>query len=102
MFKPNKVNRNAIISIAVLLMMISVLAAMKKMSTYEPRPIRITTVADKSIFDLENDQRCVPGPSAEASAYTTGLTPGGICGAQQLVSDIASYGIEDGIGGSLI
>jgi hypothetical protein len=54
------------------------------------------------MFDLENKVECAPGMGKEGSAYTKGLTPGGVCGAQQLVSDYAGYAIEDGIGGSLI
>ena len=70
-------------------------------SKYQPRPIIITPVSEKSIFELENSLDCVPG-AKEGSPYTKGLTPGGICGAQKVVNDLASYEIEDGIGGSLI
>ena len=45
---------------------------------------------------------CVPGSGKEASPYTKSLTPGGLCGAQKLVGDHASYKIVEGIGGSLI
>ena len=70
-------------------------------SKYQPRPIKIKTVSEKSIFDLENEIECTPGYK-DGSAYTKSLTPGGLCGAQKLVSDFAGYEIEEGIGGSLI
>jgi hypothetical protein len=44
---------------------------------------------------------CTPGRK-DGSAYTKALTPGGLCGAQELVSDLAGYEISEGIGGSLI
>jgi hypothetical protein len=56
----------------------------------------------KSLFDLPNKLDCVPGPNPQSSAYTVGLTPGGICGAQKCVDAAASYKITDGIGGSLL
>jgi hypothetical protein len=59
-------------------------------------------VKEGSIFDLPYKLSCVPGPQADASAYTLGLSPGGICGAQKFVADQADYTIDDGIGGSLL
>ena len=97
MYKLNRSNRNALISI-----FIFVLGIFKTTSKYQPRPIVIKTVNDKSIFDLEDRIECVPGHTSEGSAYTKSLTPGGLCGAQKLVSEQAGYEIEDGIGGSLI
>ena len=70
-------------------------------SMYQPRPIKVKTLSTGSIFELENKVECTPGRK-QGSAYTKSLTPGGLCGAQKLVSDLASYEIEDGIGGSLI
>lgn len=102
MFKLNQQNRNALISIAVLLVIIFALSANKNVSNYQPMPIRIKTVNEKTIFDLENKIECTPGQGKDGSPYTMGLTPGGICGAQQLVGEHAGYAIEDGIGGSLI
>jgi len=77
-----------------------VLSATK--SRYQPRPITITAVTEKSIFDLENKLECTPGSGKEDSPYTKSLTPGGLCGAGKLVNDLASYSIDEGIGGSLI
>ena len=102
MFKLNQQNRNALMSIAILLVIIFALSANKNISNYQPMPIIIKTVNEKSMFDLENKIECAPGQGKEGSGYTTGLTPGGVCGAQQLVGEHAGYAIEDGIGGSLI
>ena len=101
MFKFNKADRNALMSIAVLMIVIIALMMFRETSMYQPRPIKITPISEKSIFDLENKVECTPGRE-EGSAYTKSLTPGGLCGAQELVSDLASYEISDGIGGSLI
>ena len=102
MFKFNKADRNALMSITILLMNICALAITRgPASKYQPRPIKIKTVTEKSLFDLENKVECTPGYK-DGSPYTKSLTPGGLCGAQGLVSDTAGYEIEDGIGGSLI
>ena len=102
MFKLNKADRNALMSITILFAIICVLAMFQPpASKYQPRPIKIKAVSEASIFDLENKVECTPGYK-DGSAYTKSLTPGGLCGAQKLVSDTAGYEIEDGIGGSLI
>lgn len=103
MFALNKTNLNGLTYIAIMSLMICALVMFEGFtsSKYQPRPIVITPVSEKSIFDLDNSLDCVPG-AEKGSAYSKGLTPGGICGAQELVNDLASYEIEDGIGGSLI
>jgi|TARA_B110000285_G_scaffold161593_1_gene180476 hypothetical protein len=101
MFNLNKANRNALTSIGVLFFIIVALMMFRDTSAYQPRPIKITPISQGSIFDLENKMDCTPGYK-DGSAYTKSLTPGGLCGAQKLVSDHASYEISDGIGGSLI
>ena len=102
MFNLNKTSRNGLMYVMVLMSLIFALSANKNISNYQPMPIIIKTVNEKSMFDLENKIECAPGQGKEGSAYTTGLTPGGVCGAQQLVGEHAGYAIEDGIGGSLI
>jgi hypothetical protein len=99
MFKFNKANRNALSSIGVLMLIIFILMATRE--SYQPRPIKVTPIREGSIFDLENKVECAPGRK-DGSAYTKNLTPGGLCGAQQLVADLAGYEISEGIGGSLI
>jgi hypothetical protein len=102
MYTLNRANRNSLISIFSLIAMIFVLGIFKTTSKYQPKPLVIKVVNERSIFDLENRIECVPGHTSEGSPYTMGLTPGGLCGAQELVSEQAGYEIEDGIGGSLI
>jgi hypothetical protein len=81
MLNLNKVNRNALMSIGSLVLIIF--------------------MTDKPMSKLENKIECTPGRK-KGSAYTKGLTPGGICGAQKHVAKFAAYEIIGGIGGSLI
>jgi hypothetical protein len=101
MFNLNKANRNALTSIGVLFVIIVALMSFRDISMYQPRPIKVTPISQGSIFDLENKIECTPGRK-DGSAYTKSLTPGGLCGAQELILDLASYEISEGIGGSLI
>ena len=73
-----------------------------KTAEYQPRPIAITPVSEESLFDFKPDVECAAGGGKKGSLYSVGLTPGGLCGAQALVSAHAGYEIADGIGGSLI
>ena len=102
MYNLNRANRNALISIFSLIAVIFVLGIFKTTSKYQPRPIVIKAINEKSLFDLEHRVECAPGHTKEGSPYTKSLTPGGLCGAQKLVSEQAGDEIEDGIGGSLI
>jgi len=102
MLNLNKTSRNAVMYIAVLMGLISVLTVLQgRSSGYQPRPITINTVSQGSLFDLDHSEECVPG-APNGSPYTKSLTPGGLCGAQGLVADHAGYSISGGIGGSLI
>jgi hypothetical protein len=99
----NRSDRNALMAIATLMTLIFVLSMMSvKTAKYQPRPITITPVSEESLFDLKPDVECVAGGGKNGSPYSVGLTPGGLCGAQKLVSAHAGYEIADGIGGSLI
>ena len=102
MLNLNRANRNAIMSIVGLIVLIFLLGAFRNVSKYQPRPIVIKAINEESIFGLEDRVECVPGHTSEGSPYTKSLTPGGLCGAQKLVAEQAGYEIEDGIGGSLI
>ena len=102
MLNLNRANRNAIMSIVALIALIFVLGMLKNTSKYQPRPITIKAINEESIFNLEHRLECAPGHTSEGSTYTKSLTPGGVCGAQELVSAHAGYEITDGIGGSLI
>jgi hypothetical protein len=102
MYNFNRVNRNALISIFTLIAVIFAIGMFKTTSGYQPRPITVKALNDKSIFNLEHRLECAPGHTSEGSAYTKSLTPGGVCGAGELVAEQAGYEIEGGIGGSLI
>ena len=97
MFTLNRVNRNALMMIVGLLLFISALGAFRTST-----PITTKTVSEQSIFDLPVDLKCTAGSGKNGSPYSKGLTPGGVCDAQKLVSEQAGYEITDGIGGSLI
>jgi len=99
----NRADRNALLYMLVLMIALVILGVMNaRSSSYQPRPITIKTVSEKSLFDLETDLECTPGSGKKDSPYTVGLTPGGLCDAQKLVGEHAGYEIADGIGGSLI
>ena len=102
MFNLNKTSRNGLMYVMVLMSLISVLTIIQGgSSNYQPRPITVNAISQKSIFDLDYKEECVPG-SPKGSPYTKSLTPGGLCGVQDLVNAHAGYSISDGIGGSLI
>jgi len=104
MFTLNRTSRNALTVIVILLVIISALTAFRNstISNYQPKPITVKTVSDGSIFDLPVGLECTSGSGKKDSPYSRGMTPGGVCGAQELVSAHAGYEITDGIGGSLI
>jgi|SRR6056300_823840 len=100
MLNLNKANRNALLSIIVLMGIIVFMGMFRDTSGYQPRPITITPVRDGSLFDLEHNIECTPGRE-RGSPYTKSLTPGGLCDSQKLISDLANYQIVGGIGESL-
>jgi hypothetical protein len=104
MLKLNRVSRNSLATIGILLLIISALAAFKTSTTTSGyTPITTKTVSDGSVFDLPVELECTAGSGKKGGPYAKGLTPGGVCGAQKLVTDQAGgYEITDGIGGSLI
>jgi len=91
MFNLNRTNRNALTTIAVVLVLIFVVMATR--SYYEPMPLVIKTRNEGSIFDLPYDTKCVAGSDdPDASTYST-FRSGGICGAEKLIRDQADYEI---------
>jgi hypothetical protein len=103
MLKLNRVSRNSLATIGILLLIISALAAFKTSTTSGYTPITTKTISDGSVFDLPVELECTAGSGKKGGPYAKGLTPGGVCGAQKLVTDQAGgYEITDGIGGSLI
>lgn len=108
--KVGKMMTNALI-IGLLLAILALLIqgrGVTTVSTYEAAPI--VTVAGSnakadpaSIFDIKPSLECTPGPGEKAAYYTSGLTPGGLCGSGEYVRDQQrDYAIADGVGGSLL
>jgi hypothetical protein len=85
MFKLNKANRNALTTIAVV--MVVLFAIMAARSYYEPMPLVIKAKNEDSFFDLPVRAECV-----DESTYST-QRPGGVCGAEKLVREQADYEI---------
>jgi hypothetical protein len=99
----NKSDRVAILGVLAIIGIMYMLALVKsRRSGYQATPIVIKAKSEKSIFDLEHKLECVAGPQKTAGYYSRSLTPGGVCGAQQVVRDHGDYEITDGIGGVLI
>ncbi len=107
-FKFGKMVVNALIIGLLLAILVILVQGRGSTSTFEPSPL--VTVAGpnasadpKSIFDIKPALNCVPGPSETADYYTSGLTPGGLCGGSEYVRDMQrDYAIADGVGGSLL
>jgi len=99
----NRTDRGALAVIVAIIGLILLLNLLKtRRSGYQAREIVITPKTEKSIFDLEHRLECVAGPQKTAGYYSRSLTPGGVCGTQQLVREHGEYEIKDGIGGVLI
>lgn len=103
--KLNATNRNTLNAIAVVIILLVIIMFMStptdpKLSLYQPREITVKAKSDASIFTLPRSVDCLAGPHEKADYYSADVQ--GICGGQKLVSDHASYEIDDGIGGVLI
>ena len=107
-FKVGKMAVHAVIIGLLLAILVILVQGRGSTSTFEPA--ELVTVAGpkaradpKSIFDIKPKLDCVPGPSGTADYYTSGLTPGGLCGSAEYVRDQQrDYAIADGVGGSLL
>ena len=102
----NKQTRN-LLGIALLGLIIYFLCSRKSSMVGMLHPSSLTIKAapstENGIFGLPYNLGCVPGPQASAGYYTKGLSPGGICGAQEyVVAQASDYQILGGIGGSLL
>lgn len=98
MFFGNKKNSSQILTLfvfgLVLFLVLSLMAPPQ--AKYMPgKPIKVSGPREGSLFDLPVGLDCVAGPSQTASPYSLGLTPGGICGAQEFVVNQSEYVIED-------
>jgi hypothetical protein len=68
-----------------------------------PREVSGKVVDESSFFDKEYKMDCIPGVPGSESQFSMGLTPGGICGDQDMIrKQMREYTIEDGIGGDLL
>lgn len=91
-----------------LLVAILVMLMTKKPSAFEGAPIMTVPgpnakAEPKELFEIKPSLSCVPGPSEQADYYTSGLTPGGLCGGSASVRDqLRDFTISGGIGGSLL
>jgi hypothetical protein len=105
-FKLGKVLTQAVI--IGLLVAILVMLVQGRGSTYEAAPLMTVAGAQAStgptsLTEIPSALECTPGPAENASYYTRGLTPGGLCGDGDMVrSQIRDFSIENGIGGSLL
>ena len=107
-YKIAKLSTHAVI-IGLLIVVVVMLYRQSKMtSSFEAAPLVTTPTAKasrgpQSIFDIRPNLECTPGPSENASYYTNGLTPGGLCGDGDFVKNqLREFNIENGIGGSLL
>lgn len=107
-YKVSKIVTNALI-IGFLIAIIVMLARQgRATSDFSAAPLTTEATGKaasgpQSIFDIRPNLECTPGPSENASYYTNGLTPGGLCGDGDFVrGQLRDYSIADGIGGSLL
>jgi hypothetical protein len=107
MAKILKLLTNALI-IGLLFAILYTLVQGQRRSGYEPAPLMITPgpmVAKQpaDLFAIQPSLECTSGPSEKAEYYSSGLTPGGLCGGSEYVREIMrDYAIADGVGGSLL
>lgn len=91
-----------------LLVAILVLLVQGRGSTYVAAPLETkpgpeASSGPTSLTEIPTSLECTQGPAENASYYTRGLTPGGLCGDGDMVrSQIRDFSIENGIGGSLL
>jgi hypothetical protein len=66
-----------------------------------PGPMVAKQPAD--LFAVQPSLECTAGPSEKSDYYSSGLTPGGLCGGSEYVREMMrDYAIADGVGGSLL
>jgi hypothetical protein len=106
-YKASKLGLKALI-IAGLIIVIVILLRQGKASSFQSAPLVVQPTSEaatsaQSLFDIKPSLDCTPGPSENAAYYTSGLTPGGLCGDGEFIrGQIRDYSIADGIGGSLL
>lgn len=99
MFFGNKKNSSQILTLLVfgivLFLVVSLMMPPPQAKYMPGKSIKVSGPREGSLFDLPVGLECVAGPSQTASPYSLGLTPGGICGAQEFVVNQSEYVIED-------
>lgn len=99
----NKKNSSQIVMFMFFGLMLFIVISMLGVNRANYRPIQVSGPKDGSFFDLPVNLDCTAGSGKKDSPYSRGLTPGGICGAQEFVVNQSEYEMsEDSIGGSLI
>lgn len=110
LYKVSKITTNALIIgfLIVIIVMLSRQGRSSASSGFAAAPLATEATGKaasgpQSIFDIRPDLACTPGPGENASWYSNGLTPGGLCGDNDFVrGQLRDYSIADGIGGSLL
>lgn len=91
-----------------LLVVIIVMLTQSRRAGFEPAPLLTQPTGNvasgpQSLFDIKPSIECTPGPSENASYYTMGLSPGGLCDDSSFVKgQLRDYSIVEGVGGSLL
>ena len=105
----NKKQQETLMYVLLGLVVLWFLYKMTKRSGYHnmimlrPRDVTGQVTDESSFFDKEYKMDCIPGLPNSMSQFSWGLTPGGICGDQDLIrKQMREYTIEDGIGGDLL
>lgn len=107
-FKVGKVLTNAVMIGLLVAILVLLVQGQKSSYSYEPAPLVVNPgpnvkAQPASLFAIKPNLECTPGPSEKAAYLTSGLTPGGLCGDQDLIHDqMRDFAIADGIGGSLL
>jgi len=97
-----------IIGLLVAILVLLVQGRGRSTATYMAAPL-VTSAGPQassgptSLTEIPTSLECTPGTAENASYYTRGLTPGGLCGDGEMVrSQIRDFSTENGIGGSLL
>lgn len=106
--KFGKLLTNAVVIGLLVAILVLLVQGQKSRYTFEPAPLMVNPgprvqAQPASLFAIKPNLECTPGPSEKAAYLTSGLTPGGLCGDQDLVHDqMRDFAIAGGIGGSLL
>jgi hypothetical protein len=101
------VKLKTVVHLVIIGLLLMIIYRMSRPSSFILRPSEMVTtgtgIPPSALFDMPPTLGCVPGPAKNASYYTLGLTPGGLCGDGNWVHDQQrKWSIQSGIGGSLL